>query len=441
MQVSRESSLDTGIEPIEAEMAMAARRARRLRVWTRSRWILLLPLLVIYLAVSLAAQQPGLVGDESRYVRFATNLTQGYYSDPDRINLWNGPGYPIILAPFAAAGGWWTMARALNAFLLFWAVLYFHRALRLYLPDGAALGFALALGLTPPLLRQAHLLSTEPLAHFLVCAFIYHLCRLHQGGGRRHLAASALALGWLTLTKVFFAYVLVAVALALAAHLLVRRQREFRTLQVFALALLLCLPYLAYTYRLTGKIFYWGNSGGTTLYWMSTPFPGELGDWNGSPGQLRDHPALKRNHGDYFDKLAQLPPLAQDAALKQKALQNIREHPIKYLQNWLANVGRLLFSYPFSYAPQKLSTAFYLLPGMFVVVGFALALPLALRGRRLVPVELNHLLLTGGVSFFGASLISAYQRQFQVLLPFFLIWMAFLFTQVAEIRIKTGGDD
>ena len=39
-------------------------------------------------------------------------------------------------------------------------------------------------------------------------------------------------------------------------------------------------PYALYTWRLTGRVFYWANSGGTTLYWMSTPFEGEYGDWN-----------------------------------------------------------------------------------------------------------------------------------------------------------------
>jgi hypothetical protein len=52
--------------------------------------------------------------------------------------------------------------------------------------------------------------------------------------------------------------------------------------------------------------------------------------------------------------------LERDDAFKAQALRNIAAHPAKYLRNWLANVGRLLFSYPYSYTEQKTSTFFYL---------------------------------------------------------------------------------
>ena len=38
-------------------------------------------------------------------------------------------------------------------------------------------------------------------------------------------------------------------------------------------------PYLFYTYHLTGKHFYWANSGGLGLYWMASPDPNDFGSW------------------------------------------------------------------------------------------------------------------------------------------------------------------
>ena len=42
------------------------------------------------------------------------------------------------------------------------------------------------------------------------------------------------------------------------------------------------IPYQVYTYSKTGQILFFSNVSGETLYWMSTPYAGEMGDWNNS---------------------------------------------------------------------------------------------------------------------------------------------------------------
>ena len=65
---------------------------------------LLLPLLIFYVSVSLIVAEDNLEGaDQIRYVRYAENLTSGYYAPKDTLLLWNGPGYPILLTPFVWA--------------------------------------------------------------------------------------------------------------------------------------------------------------------------------------------------------------------------------------------------------------------------------------------------------------------------------------------------
>src|SRR2546426_6196913 len=146
--------------------------------------IRLMPVLILYTLIFLAASRPTLEGDEPRYAEFATNLTHGYYSDRHSINLWNGPGYPLVLYPFALLQLPWQAAKLLNVFFLFGALVYFYRTLQLYMKRGLALRFAYLLGLFPPFLASIHLLMTECFASFLVCAFSFYFCKLFLTPGR-----------------------------------------------------------------------------------------------------------------------------------------------------------------------------------------------------------------------------------------------------------------
>ena len=97
--------------------------------------VVLCPLAVVYIAAVFLASTNDFVGDETTYVMFATNLANGHYSPKENINLWSGPGYPIVLAPFALLKLPWITAKLVNAFLLFAAVVYFARTLRLYINE------------------------------------------------------------------------------------------------------------------------------------------------------------------------------------------------------------------------------------------------------------------------------------------------------------------
>ena len=383
-----------------------------------------------------AAGSPEFQGDEGRYVWFAENLLQGYYSPPEELNLWNGPGYPLVLAPFAAYNLSWTLARLANALFLFLAVIYFYRALCLYTDERRALAAAYLLGLYPSLMREVYLLITESLTFLLICALAYYYCLSCQLRRRRGwaLAAAALVLAYLCLTKVFFGYVLLAsLVVSLIAFLVTGAQLLRRTTLLLLLALAFCAPYLYYTYTLTGQPFYWGNAGGLSLYWMSSPYEGDLGDWH-TVGAVYREPALAENHAATFDALAGLDPLARDRALKAQALENIRRHPAKFARNWLANLGRLLFNYPYSYTPQKLSTYYYLLPNAFLVVAMTVCLYAGWLGRRLIPGEIHALLALAVLAFGGSSLLSAYERQFRVLAPLLGLWMV-----VVSARVIVAG--
>ncbi|MGA3086706.1 MAG: glycosyltransferase family 39 protein [Thermodesulfobacteriota bacterium] len=398
-----------------------------------------MPLLLLYIFIIMIFSDNSLFFDESRYLMFANNLSHGYYSPHTKINLWNGPGYPLILLPIVLLKLPWLCARLLNALFFFGAVLFFNRTLRLYLEDRPAFYFSYLLGLYPLFIRHLPLLYTETLVLFLICGFIFYFCRANRSPGAAwvEVILAGVFAGYLALTKVFFGHVLLLGLVAFAIFYGWKKKKTFKkTSLVYLLALVVCSPYLLYTYSLTGKIFYWGDAGGLSLYCMSTPFKEELGDYFG-PTKIEDNLPWIKNHEKFFnEEIFPRPPIQQDEVFKKQAIRNILDHPMKIFMNWLANIGRLLFNYPYSYTSQKLSTYIYMIPNMFLVVMMAFSIYPTYRARKWIPFEIYALLAFGLLAFGGSSLLSAYVRQFLPLIPICFLWVIFVWMNVVKIEIK-----
>ena len=402
------------------------------------RFAVFLPLLLLYLLLVLLLQDPILTGDEPRYLGYAQNILQGFFTTREELLFWSGPGYPLLLTPFVLLGIPLLAAKLLNAIMLFLAVGLFDRALLLYVPERTALVWAYVFGLYWPLYTGLAVLVTEVLSTLLVCMFLYSFCRAQRLPERRlfYSVAAGVSLGYLALTKIFFGYVIASCLILFSFGYLWRRRAHLRrSAAVCLVAMALCSPYLLYTYHMTGRVFYWGNSGGLSLYWMSD---GELGDWHSEADVLGSD-----NFGSetkaFFNNIADLDYVRKDDALKRQAIVNIREHPMVFAENWIANVGRMLFSYPYSFTPQKITTLFYMVPAMFVVVIAVLFIYPSILARSIIPAEIVDALLLGGVALGGSSLLSAYPRHFYLLLPIFGIWIVFVATKVLSIQIQKRG--
>ena len=401
----------------------------------------LLPFFGLYLGIVLLHLWEPLQGDEGRYVKYATNLAHGYYSSPGQIVLLSGPGYPFVLLPFAWLKLPWPLARLANPLFLFLAVLYFFQTLRLYLDEKSAFYFGALFGIYPMFLKYLNFLYTETFALLLVCGFLYHFCHAfaQQVKSWRHAFLASCYLGFLALTKVVFGYViLVGILFFMALYLWRRSYFLKKTFMVCALALLFCVPYLAYTYALTGRIFYWAVYSGSNFYWMTSPFEEELGDWGGGGvGHLQasGNPQLIEHHGKFFEALAHSGPVEWDERLKRKALSNIYHYPVKFMKNWICNVGRMLFNYPYSYTPQRMGTLFNIFSVMFIPVFAILSIYPSYVGRSRIPPEIFSILFLGLVAFAGSSLLAAYERQFRILVPFFILWIFVTLKKAVQIEI------
>src|ERR1700749_1174588 len=116
-------------------------------------YFIFLPFLFFYAYVIVINKWPTLYGDEIRYADFAWNLLHGYYSPPPpHINLWNGPGYPLLLVPFMALKIHALYITMLNAVFQYLAVVFLYKALRLITNNKIALIFSLLLAVYPNVL-------------------------------------------------------------------------------------------------------------------------------------------------------------------------------------------------------------------------------------------------------------------------------------------------
>ena len=93
-------------------------------------WLTFLPFLFFYSLIVYFQNKIILMGDEGRYLSFANNLLNGFYSPPPPdINLWNGPGYPLFLVPFVLAKLPLLVIRLANALLYYFSLLLVNKTL------------------------------------------------------------------------------------------------------------------------------------------------------------------------------------------------------------------------------------------------------------------------------------------------------------------------
>jgi len=126
----------------------------------------------------------------------------------------------------------------------------------------------------------------------------------------------------------------------------------------------------------------------------------------------------------------------RDTAFEREAVRNIEHHPKEYARNWAANVGRLLFAYPFSFTAQSLTTYLYLVPNMFIVVLFLVSLVPAVLRPHAMPVEMWFLFAFALLALGGSTLISGYDRHFRPLVEILCVWVALVFARALRIELR-----
>lgn len=407
------------------------------------------PLLILYLIMIIGFAPDGLVADEGRYIGYAENLVKGYYADSDSPSIRNGPGYPLVIYLPVLFKTAHMFLRLINLLFITIALVYFFKTLCFYITKKHALILCYAFGLYPPLVRGITGILSETFAILLVCGFVYHFIKIFNSNDKtkKNVAFASLFIGGLALTKFLFGYVIVSLLLGSLFILIFNRERKVRLgFVTLLLSFSFCLPYLAYTYSVTGKMFLWGTQGGEMLYWRSTPFENEYGDWispdvilGNIPSKYCDIETLRNNHGDFIKKVSTHSALEQDELYKAKAIENIKNHPTKYLQNTLASGFRLFYNYPFTYIPLKTSNYFYLIPNTFLIVFLVLCYALGLYHYKYVTYEIRFLSIAALIFMGGLILLDGRVRHLLPIVPVLIIIFTKIITQFISIDLKTNN--
>lgn len=411
----------------------------------------LLPLLLLYIVIVVVFSKNELVGDESRHMVYATNLTHGYYADEINPALVNGPGYPMVIAPFIAMNSSYLVLKVLNALFVFIGVVYFMKTIAFFTKERYAMGFAYLIGLYPPLLRYMPLIYSEPFSFMIICALFFHIFKLYRSKNFewKQISIASFYLGLLILTKIIFLQVIALSLLIIGALFLFNRKKQnIKMALVLVGGFLLIIPYTLYAYSLTGKPLYLGTGGGEILYHRSTPYENEWGNWfsmddaiNGEnldykPNNVyHDLNRLSKNHHDVFSKISSLSHIEQDSALKSIAIENMKAHPKKYMKNTVSNVGRLLFHYPFSYREQNMNAYGYMIPNMFILVLWILSLYPAFIARKHIPFELLAATIFTLIYACGIIVADGRGRNFVIMVPALILFSAYIYTNVLKITL------
>lgn len=397
---------------------------------------------VLQAVVMVALGDPVVAGDEKRYMGYAENLVDGFYTPADDPDFTSGPGYPLVLAPFVAAGMPTWLMRGSNAVWLGLGALFVYRALLIAGRSHrvAALG-GLALGTYLPLLFFGSFLLTEAFSVFLAAAFAYLIVRLFTDRSRPPglVVLAGATLGLLALTKtVFGVLVFLLLVVSVTRYVRARSADAGRIVAILGVALTLTAPYLAYTYAATGKVLHWSTNGGELLYWMASPYDGESGSWL-SKQRVAELDELHPFHRTFHLEVEELSAVARDDAFRRQGLQFLLENPAGYFSNLAPNVTRLFLDYPRTGEGWSLASVVYGVANLPLLIAGAAALSVARRWRT--PVGAGVALLGSiAVAFVLVSvLLPATARYLVVIVPLAVVVIGSVIARTPGGSALEGG--
>ena len=435
-------------------------------------YLLFLPFLIAYCLFIILKGNGGLGGDELRYLRDARNLLKGSYSPPmPGITLFSGPGYSLILAILFILHLPILGVKLLNAFFLYFSIILLYKILvnKVSLTKTLLCCFFWAFYFGNFVYLPS--MVSEIITPFFTVLLLFLITKAFDDNAHRwrYPVLAGLAFGYLALIKVIFGYVIICMLAGTTLIWLANRKSNYnrQAMVVVIAAFITVMPYLIYTYNLTGRIMYWSSLGGNNLYWMSRYSDMENGSWFATPyirndslafnttgaAELKDEPFIIEKEGTvpgYTDSIlhhdtenlkaiAKLKNniLAQDDLFKKVAVENIKSHPFKFISNCFSNVGRMIFNFPYSYTLQKPSTLLWLpFNGIIMVLAMFCAIP-AFKNWRRIPYGIRFMLFVVFFYFGGSILGSAEIRMFTVIAPVLLVAIAYILQKSIKINTAT----
>ncbi|MEP7143490.1 MAG: glycosyltransferase family 39 protein [Ferruginibacter sp.] len=414
-------------------------------------FVLFAPFLLLYIVLIIIFPTDGMFGDESRYLIYAEYIIKFFH--PDIIDgfdyLGNGPGYPVILVPFVALHLPFICITLLNAVFYYFSIVLLFKTLIQFTSFTSALVVSLFWACYYNLYEYLMLIYTETFITFLISLLVFCIVNAFKSGAsKKSIYLAGIVFGYIALTKPIFGYILLCLLICMGLLWIMNRKviNYRKGILILIVALATTSPYLIYTYHVTGKIFYWSSFGGNNLYWMSTPFNGEYGDWIRDPVEINESnpkyvkgykAIITSNHQKDYEEINKYTGLERDDAYKRIAIKNIKSHPAKFLENCFCNIGRILFNYPYSYTLQKTSTLIRIpLNGIITVLALFCIIPTFKNWKKInFPIRFMLFMV---LFYLGASVLgSAETRMFTMIVPILLVWIAFIIQRTIRVNLKS----
>lgn len=438
-------------------------------------YLLYSPFLVLLILFVLKYSTNQIWGDEGYYLLFANNLLNGFYSPPaPDISLHYGPGYPLILAPFVAFNAPHILIKLVNPVFYFLSIIFLHKTLILVVNKKLAVIGSLFWALYYEAYYFMHRMHSEIFVAFLIVLLVYTTTiafrNLKQPYKDKNIYFAGFLFGFIALTKVIFGYVILVILTGTIFFRIINKdnQRYKRAFAIAFIALITTAPYLAYTYKITNRLFYWGTTGGNNLYWLTNPSNNEYGMWLPDPdildttinkpsktdlknlGQLgtldpfvfipgaQDSVNLK--HQEDFKEIKRYTGLERDDILKKMAIRNIKEHPIIFAKNCFCNIGRIIFNYPNAYMLQKPTNLVHFFANGIIVVFLIFCTIIFMINWNKTLFQIRFLFLISIIYLGGSVLGSAENRMFTIIVPFFIHFIAYTIQNSLHINYKFKPD-
>jgi hypothetical protein len=398
-----------------------------------------LPIFFVHFIYILCYHSNDIYGDEIRYITYATNLSNGFYTASANPYLVDGPGYPLFLTPFIALNIPLIIPKLLNAVFIFGSTLFLYKALVRYTSPNISLVCAYILGLYFPFSTSVQYLNTEPLVILLSCCFIYFTLRALKLKiiKRIDLLVPAFLIGYIALTRLMFVYVLIGGILFFTVYYAIfKNRRALYFLLILILGSFVTIPYFLHTYQLTNRIFYVSSNGGEPLYWMSAKYPKEYGSWCGAKTVLTEQvPYMHPDRYTFLKAIDNKPWVERNDLMMQQSVENIRNDPRGYALNVLASIMRLLLDYPYSYSSQNLMTYKYMFPNLVIVIPLLFSIYPAWVFRQQIPFEVTALLIFAFIYTVGSALVGGTNRYFWPVIPTILLWIGFIYGNFVQFSL------
>lgn len=415
-------------------------------------FLFFLPFLIFYIILVVIFPTTGTDGDESRYLIYARYMIDGTLplTDLNFDHLGNGPGYSIILIPFIVFNVSLIWIGIMNAVLFYLSVVLLFNSAKKFVKSKAAVIVSLFWGFYINSYELIGKILPETFASFLICLLIYFLVNsFNQDKSNKYICLSGFTIGFLALTKPIFGYVMLCMLLFVLVLLLFKfKNKNYRiTFLILLLALITTVPYLIHTYKETGKTFYWSSLGGNNFYWATSLDKNEYGNWFPNPGLPVD-PAtrhtyisdfqerIKVSHIEDFNEINKFKGVYQDDAFKKIAIKNIKKQPLKFIQNCVSNLTRIVFNFPYSYKLQNPSTLIRLpFNGILIILLLVSMMP-SLRNWRKINYAIRFAILFSLIYLGGSIWGSAETRMFTLIVPVLLIWVSYVLERSYKINLR-----